>query len=114
MYITQIRLASCLRSSPVLKSSTVRITSEAMKADVKRTTIIAVEYVSAVGRYMNSMIPWPAIIHQANWITYLTPGWHYTYFDIEYAVSSISLQWLKLVFDPQAKSRYPETSNTDI
>ena len=74
-------------------------------ARVKRTTMIAIEYVSAVGRYLNPMIIWPAATHRADWITYPTPGWHYAYSDSRYTDSYISLQWLKLVFDPQTKQR---------
>ena len=74
-------------------------------ARVKRTTITAIECVSAVGRYLNPMIIWPAATHRANWITYPTPGWHYTYSDTGYTDSYISLQWLKLVFDPQTRER---------
>ena len=43
-------------------------------ARVKRTTITAVEGVSAVGRYLNPMIIWPAATYRANWITHPTPG----------------------------------------
>ena len=74
-------------------------------ARVKRTTITAIECVSAVGRYLNPMIIWPAATHRANWITYPTPEWHYAYSDTGYTDSYISLQWLKLVFDPQTKER---------
>lgn len=51
------------------------------------------------------MIIWPAATHRANWITYPTPGWHYAYSDTGYTDSYITLQWLKLVFDPQTKER---------
>lgn len=36
-------------------------------ARVKRTTVTAVECISADGRYVNSMIPWPATTHRSNW-----------------------------------------------
>jgi hypothetical protein len=49
------------------------------------------------------MIIWPASTHRANWITHPTPGWHYVYSDSGYRDSFISLQWLKLVFDPQTR-----------
>lgn len=74
-------------------------------ARVKRTTITAIECVSAVGRYLNPMIIWPASTHRANWVTHPTPGWHYAYSDSGYTDSYISLQWLKLVFDPQTKEQ---------
>jgi DDE superfamily endonuclease len=74
-------------------------------ARVKRTTITAIECVSAVGRYLNPMIIWPASTHRANWVTHPTPGWHFAYPDSGYTDSYISLQWLKLVFDPQTKEQ---------
>ena len=60
-------------------------------ARVKRTTITAIECVSAVGRSLNPMIIWPAATHRANWITYLTPGWYYAYSDSGYTDSYIDL-----------------------
>ncbi|KAK0342539.1 hypothetical protein LTR02_017018 [Friedmanniomyces endolithicus] len=60
-------------------------------ARVKRTTIAAVECVSASGKVLDPMIIWLASTHRANWTTQPTLGWH--------------LQWLKLAFDPQAKER---------
>jgi DDE superfamily endonuclease len=74
-------------------------------ARVKRVTITAIECVSASGRYLNPMIIWPAATHRANWTTHPTPGWHYAFSDSGYTDSFISLQWLKLVFDPQTKER---------
>ena len=83
-------------------------------AHVKRTTITAIECVSAEGRYLDPMIIWPAATHRANWITYPTPGWHYAYSDTGYTDSYISLQWLKLVFDPQSKERANQKSRVLI
>jgi hypothetical protein len=74
-------------------------------ARIKRTTVTAIECVSAVGRYLNPMIIWPASTHRANWVTHPTPGWHYAYSDSGYTDSYISFQWLKLVFDPQTKEQ---------
>jgi hypothetical protein len=74
-------------------------------ARVKRTTVTAIECVSADGRYLNPMIIWPAAGHRANWVTHPTPGWYYAYSDTGYTDSFLSLQWLKLVFDPQTKER---------
>jgi hypothetical protein len=74
-------------------------------ARVKRTSITAIECVSAVGRYLNPMVIWPASTHRANWVTHPTPGWHYAYSDKGYTDSYLSLQWLKLVFDPQTKEQ---------
>ncbi len=65
----------------------------------------AVECVSADGRYLNPMIIWPASTHRSNWTTYPTPGWHYAYSHSGYTDSYISLQWLKLVFEPQTRER---------
>jgi hypothetical protein len=74
-------------------------------ARIKRTTVTAIECISADGRYLNPMIIWPASTHRANWTTYPTPGWHYSCSDTGYTDSYLSLQWLKLVFDPQTKER---------
>ena len=74
-------------------------------ARVKRTTVTAVECVSAAGKYLDPMIIWPASTHRANWTTHPTPGWHYAYSDSGYTDSYLSLQWLKLVFDPQTEER---------
>ena len=38
-------------------------------------------------------------------MTYHTPGWHYACSEGGYTDCYISLQWLKLVFDPQTKER---------
>lgn len=72
-------------------------------ARVKRTTITAIECVSAIGKYLNSIITGPR--HRANWVTHPTPGLHYAYSDSGYTDSYISLQWLQLVFDPQTKEQ---------
>ncbi|KAF1817720.1 DDE-domain-containing protein [Dissoconium aciculare CBS 342.82] len=74
-------------------------------ARVKRTTVTAVECMSADGRYLHPMIIWPAATHRANWVTHPTPGWHYAYSDSGYIDSYLSLQWLRLVFDPQTRDR---------
>lgn len=74
-------------------------------ACVKRTTVTAIECVSAGGKCLDPMIIWPASTHRANWTTHFTPGWHYVYSDGGYTDSYLSLQWLKLVFDPQTKER---------
>lgn len=74
-------------------------------ARVKRTTITAIECVSADGRCLNPMIIWPASTHRFNWSSHPTPGWHYAFSDGGYTDSYLSLQWIKLVFDPQTKDR---------
>ena len=73
------------------------------RARVKRTTVTAVECVSGEGKFLDPMIIWPASTHRANWTTHSTPGWHYAYSDSGYTDSYLSLQWFKLVFDPQTK-----------
>jgi len=74
-------------------------------ARVMRTVVAAMECVSADGRYLNSMIVWPASTHRANWTTYPTPWWHYAYSESGYTDSVISLEWLKRIFDPETKPR---------
>lgn len=72
-------------------------------ARVERTTVTAVECISADGRYLDPMIIWPASTHRARWTTFPTPGWHYAHSDSGYTDSHISLEWLKRVFDPQTR-----------
>ncbi|KAJ4991368.1 transposase [Stagonosporopsis vannaccii] len=74
-------------------------------AGVKRTQVTAIECISADGRSLLPLIIWPAKSHRSNWITCLTPGWHYAFSENGYNDSKISLEWLKLVFDPQTKER---------
>ena len=74
-------------------------------ARIKRTQVTAIECVSASGRCLDPMVIWPASTHRANWVTYPTPGWHYAFSDNGYTDSYLSLQWLKLVFDPQTKAQ---------
>lgn len=72
-------------------------------AGVKRTMVTAIECISADGRSLHPLIIWPAATHRSNWTTYPTPGWHYAHSDNGYNDSKISLEWLKLVFDPQTR-----------
>jgi hypothetical protein len=74
-------------------------------AGVKRTMVTANECISADGRSLHPMIIWPATTHRSNWTTYPTPGWHYACSESGYTDSKISLDWVKLVFDPQTKQR---------
>ncbi|KAF9730283.1 transposase [Paraphaeosphaeria minitans] len=74
-------------------------------ARVKRTTVTAIECISADGRYLNPMIIWPATTHRTNWTTFPTPGWHYACSESGYTDSYISLQWLKRIFDPETGER---------
>jgi hypothetical protein len=60
-------------------------------ARVKRTTVTAVECISADGRHLYPMIIWPAATYRANWVTHPTPGWHYAYSDSGYTDSYLSL-----------------------
>lgn len=69
-------------------------------ARVKRTMVTAIECISADGRCLNPMVIWPASTYRANWTTFPTPGWVYSFTETGFSDSYISLQWLKLVFDP--------------
>lgn len=72
-------------------------------AGVKRTTVTAIECISADGRSLLPLIIWPASTHRSNWTTYSTPGWHFAHSENGYNDSKISLEWLTRVFDPQTK-----------
>jgi hypothetical protein len=72
---------------------------------VKRTTVTAIECVSASGESLKPMVIWPAATHRSNWTTYPTPGWHYACSGKGYNNSKISLEWMKRVFDPQTKTQ---------
>jgi hypothetical protein len=74
-------------------------------AGVKRTTVTAVECISANGRSLLPMIIWPATTYRSNWTTFPTPGWHYACSESGYTDSKISFEWLKRVFDPQTKGQ---------
>jgi hypothetical protein len=74
-------------------------------ARVKRTTVTAIECISADGRYLNPLIIWPATTHRSNWTIYPTPGWQYGCSESGYTDSHISLEWLKRIFDPETKDR---------
>ncbi|KAF1818899.1 CENP-B protein, partial [Dissoconium aciculare CBS 342.82] len=74
-------------------------------AQVKRTTVTAIECISADGRCLSPMIIWPAATHRSNWTTFPTPGWHYAYSESGYTDSQISFEWLRQVFDPQTRDR---------
>ena len=74
-------------------------------AVVKRTTVTAIECISANGRSLLPMIIWPATTYRSNWTIFPTPGWHYAISDSGYTDSKISLEWLKRVFEPQPESR---------
>ncbi|KAH3955986.1 hypothetical protein HBH51_259000 [Parastagonospora nodorum] len=68
-------------------------------ARVKRTTVTAIECISADGRYLNPLIIWPATTHQSNWTIYPTPGWQYGCSESGYTDSHISLELRVLICD---------------
>src|SRR5438552_3788875 len=72
-------------------------------ARVKRTTVTAIECISADGRYLNPMIIWLATTHRSNWTTFSTPRWQYACSESRYTDSKISFEWLKHIFDPQTQ-----------
>ena len=74
-------------------------------ARIKRTTVTAIECISADGRYLNPMIIWPATTHRSNWTTFPTPGWQYACSESGYTDSKISLEWLKRIFDPETREQ---------
>jgi hypothetical protein len=43
-------------------------------ARVKRTSVTAIECISANGRYLDPIIIWPATTYQSNWTTFPTPN----------------------------------------
>ena len=74
-------------------------------ARVKRTTVTAIECISADGESLKPTMTWPATTHRDKWTTNPTPGWLHACSESEYTDSYISLQWLKRVFDLQTKER---------
>jgi len=74
-------------------------------ARVKRTTVTAIECISADSRYLNPMIIWPATTHRSNWTTFPTPGWQYACSESRYTDSKISLEWLRRIFNPETKEQ---------
>ena len=74
-------------------------------ARIKRTTVTAIECISADGRYLTPMIIWPASTHRSNWTIFPTPGWQYACSESGYTDSKISLEWLTHIFDPQKRER---------
>ena len=89
------------------KSAKVVVSKDNQKgckgARINRTNVTAIECVSGDGRYLNPMIIWPASTHRANWSTHPTPGWFFATSEKGSTDSYISLQWLKLIFDPETK-----------
>lgn len=74
-------------------------------AGVKRTTVTAIECISADGRSLCPLVIWPAATHRSTWTTHPTPGWRFACSPSGYTDSRISLDWVKHVFDPQTKSQ---------
>jgi hypothetical protein len=70
---------------------------------VNRTTITAIECVSADGRHLDPLIIWPASTHGNNWTTHPTLGWHYALSRNGYTDTAISLYWIQHVFHPLTK-----------
>jgi hypothetical protein len=56
-------------------------------ARVKRTEVTAIGCISANGRYLISMVIWPATTHRSNWTTFAIPGWHYALSESGYTYS---------------------------
>lgn len=69
-------------------------------AGVKRTLITAIECVSVDDRYLYPLIIWLAATYRSTWTVYLTLGWHFGHFETEYINTTISLYWIKYVFNP--------------
>ena len=42
-----------------------------------RMRIAVIECISVDFKVLLPLVIWPASTHQANWMTYPTPGWHY-------------------------------------
>ena len=74
-------------------------------ASVKREMVTAIECISADGRSLHPLIIWPAATHRSTWTTYPTPRWHFACSQSGYTDSKISLECLKLVFDPQTEAQ---------
>lgn len=74
-------------------------------AGVKRTMVTAIECISADGRSLHPLIIWPAATHRSTWTTHPTHGWHFACSQTGYTDTKISYDWLRLVFDPQTRSR---------
>jgi len=72
---------------------------------VKRTLVSAVECISADGKCIHSLVIWPVATYRSSWTSYPTPGWHYACSKTDYTNTSISLYWVRSVFDPQTKAR---------
>ncbi|KAJ5379594.1 hypothetical protein N7509_012713 [Penicillium cosmopolitanum] len=72
---------------------------------MKRTLVTAIECISADGRFLHTLIIWPAVTHRSSWTTHATPGWHYACSKTGYTNMEISLYWTEHVFDPQTRDR---------
>ena len=77
-------------------------------AGVKRTSVTAIECISADGRSLLPLMIWLALIYRSNWTTYSTPRWHFAHLENGYNDSKISLEWLVRIFNPQTKERADE------
>jgi hypothetical protein len=72
---------------------------------MKRTLVMAIECISADGRFLHPLIIWPAATHRSSWTTHPTPGWHFSCSKTGYTNTEISLYWVEHVFDPQTRDR---------
>lgn len=74
-------------------------------ARVKRTTVTAIECISADGRYLKLIIIWPATTHRSNWTTFPTPGWQYACTESGYTDSKNQPGVAERIFDPELKNK---------
>jgi hypothetical protein len=72
---------------------------------VKQKLVTTIECSSRDGRYLNSLIIWPATTHRSNWTMFPTSGWQYACTATGYTDSYVSLQWLKRIFGLETKER---------
>lgn len=96
-------LLSVLGSLKVLVGS--KDTQTGRPSCVQRTSVTAVECISADGRYLDPLIIWPAAVHRSTWTVHPTPGWHFARSKTGYTDTAISLYWVQHVFDPLTKAR---------
>ena len=72
---------------------------------VQRVLVTAIECISADGRSLPRLIIWPAALLRSDWSSHPTLGWHFACSETGYTNSTISLEWVKRVFDLLTKSR---------
>lgn len=93
----------------VLGSSKYLISSDIVKdhrgAGVRRILIAGVECVSADGRSLPPLIIFPGAALRSNWVCHDAPDWHFACSKKGYMNSSINLEWMSKVFEPQTRAR---------